>query len=520
MPWTGARPDARGLWSLPLGARKRQFRRICLAMNIQPISTKAAETDADAIVVGIYSKRPLTGAAAEIDAATGGLIRRLVERQEIVGKPYELTPLHGPSGVRAPLVLIVGCGETEGFDRGMAYRVSAAAARQLAARRRNRVAFYLDLPAQPQLLEAAVAGAIVGSQGADLYRAEKNRHPFGTLLWASAASGPLESGRIMGESINLTRELVNQPPDDMYPESFAARAASVGLEAGLQTEIWDLARLQTERCGSLLAVAKGSSREPRLVILRYRGGPTDQAPLALVGKGVTFDSGGLSIKPSDGMLYMKCDMAGAATVLGAMQAIARLKLPLNVIGLAGLVENMTGPAAMKLGDVLRARNDRTIEVHNTDAEGRLVLADVLSVAVDAGASRIVDLATLTGACVVALGNDVAGMMTNDEAWCSEIAGAARACGEFAWQLPMYPFYRDQINSEVADIKNMGDGRAGGAITAAKFLEEFVAGKPWTHIDIAGPAFLEKPKPWQDAGGTGAFVRTLVELARVVAKTPA
>ena len=393
-------------------------------MNIQAVPHKAAEADADALVIGIFTQRPLAGAAAEIDAAAGGLIRRLIERQEITGKAFELTPLYGPPGVRAPLVLIVGCGEFDSFDRGMAYRVAAAAARQLAAKPRSRVAFFLDLPAQAAVIESAVAGAIVGCHGTDLYRAEKKRHPFESLVWPSSASGSLESGRILGESINLTCELVNEPPDEIYPESFAARAASVGLAAGLQTEIWDEARLKTERCGSLLAVAKGSSREPRLVIQRYRGGPPDQAPLALVGKGVTFDSGGLSIKPSDGMLHMKCDMAGAATVLGAMNAIARLKLPLNVIGLAGLVENMTGPAAMKLGDVLRARNGRTIEVHNTDAEGRLVLADVLSVAVDAGAARIVDLATLTGACVVALGTDVAGLMTNDEAWCGEIAACA------------------------------------------------------------------------------------------------
>jgi leucyl aminopeptidase len=213
------------------------------------------------------------------------------------------------------------------------------------------------------------------------------------------------------------------------------------------------------------------------------------------------------------MKTMKCDMAGAATVMGAMQAIARLKLRVNVMGLMGLVENMPGPGAMKLGDVLKARNGRTIEVQNTDAEGRLVLADVLDVAVERKAARIVDLATLTGACVVALGNDVAGLMTNDQTWCDAVAAAARTCGEPAWQLPMFPEYAEQIKSDVADIKNVGDGRWGGAITAAKFLEEFVAGVPWVHIDIAGPAFLEKSKSWIDGGASGAFVRTLVEIAR-------
>jgi leucyl aminopeptidase len=235
--------------------------------------------------------------------------------------------------------------------------------------------------------------------------------------------------------------------------------------------------------------------------------------LALVGKGVTFDSGGLSIKPTDGMKTMKCDMAGAATVLGALRAIALLKLPIQVIGLCGLVENMLSGDSYKLGDVLKARNGKTIEVLNTDAEGRLVLADVLDVAVQRGATKIIDLATLTGACVVALGNDVAGAMSNDPAWCETVLQAATVCGEPAWQLPMFKEYAEQIKSEVADIKNVGDGRWGGAITAAKFLEEFVAGKPWTHLDIAGPAFLESAKPHLDAGGSGAFVRTLVEIAR-------
>jgi len=235
--------------------------------------------------------------------------------------------------------------------------------------------------------------------------------------------------------------------------------------------------------------------------------------LALVGKGVTFDSGGLSIKSSEGMKTMKLDMSGAATVLGAMHAISRLKLPINVVGLMGLVENLVSGDSYKLGDVLTARNGKTIEVLNTDAEGRLVLADVLCVAVDQGADKIIDLATLTGACVVALGEDVAGLMTNDQAWCDVVSQAAADCGERAWQLPMFPEYSEQIKSPVADIKNIGEGRWGGAITAAKFLEEFVDGKPWTHIDIAGPAFAEKDKPHQDGGGTGAFVRTLVEVAR-------
>ena len=350
--------------------------------------------------------------------------------------------------------------------------------------------------------------------GQDLYREEKKRHPFDKLLWSSENAEAISNGRIVGESVNLTRQLVNSPADDIYPETFAERAAEIAGASGLEIEVWDEKRLKAERCGALLAVAKGSSRPARLVILRYGGGTKDGPVLAIVGKGVTFDSGGLSLKPSEGMLTMKCDKAGACTMLGAMQAIAALKLPLNVIGIAGLVENMVGPSAMKLGDVLVARNGRTIEVHNTDAEGRLVLADSLALAVDLGATKIVDLATLTGACVVALGIEVAGVMTNDQNWCDAVVAAARSAGEPIWQLPMYAeVYDELIKSEVADIKNVGEGRWGGAITAAKFLEQFVGQTPWAHIDIAGPAFRDKPKPWCDAGASGQFVRTLIELAR-------
>ncbi|HEY2882895.1 MAG TPA: leucyl aminopeptidase, partial [Pirellulales bacterium] len=306
---------------------------------------------------------------------------------------------------------------------------------------------------------------------------------------------------------------------EIYPESFANRAAEVAKQCGLQCEVWDQAKLERERCGSLLAVGRGSDRESRLVILKYSGAKSSAAKpqaetLALVGKGVTFDSGGLSLKPTDGMLTMKCDMAGAATVLGTMQAIAQMKLPINVVGLMGLVENMTGPAAFKLGDVLTARSGKTIEVHNTDAEGRLVLADVLNVALDSKPARMIDLATLTGACVVALGTETVGAMTNNQPWCDAVLEAARRAGEPMWQLPMTPeIYDEHIKSEVADIKNVGDGRWGGAISAAKFLEQFVGETPWTHLDIAGPAFYDKPKPWLDGGASGCMLRTLVEVAR-------
>src|SRR5262249_23252885 len=410
-------------------------------MKVSLLESPIAQAVVDAIVVGVFLDEkpgdPKAGdAMAEVDRANGGLLTKLSERQEITGKKYELTTLLAPLGISAGQLLIVGLGEREKFDAGVAFRAAGAAAKQLSGKKRAKVAFFLGDTKAGQT-EAAVAGAIVGCEGQDLYRAEKKRHPFVEILWNGTDEATFERGRIIGESMNLTRRLVNEPPQEIYPESFAARAAEVAAASGMGCEIWDQARLEKERCGSLLAVARGSSRPPRLVILRYRGASADAPTLAIVGKGVTFDSGGLSLKPTDGMLTMKCDMAGAATMLGAVQAIARLKLPINVVGLAGLVENMTGPAAYKLGDVLTARNGRTIEVHNTDAEGRLVLADVLNVAVETGVAKIVDLATLTGACVVALGTETVGVMTNEQAWCDAVLDAARRTGESAWQLPMF-----------------------------------------------------------------------------------
>lgn len=482
-------------------------------MQIQLADKSTKEIAADALVVGVYSDSGLSPAAKEINTAMGGVLERLRSSGEITGKPSELLTLWEPSGVAARQIVVLGWGDSGKLERGGIFRACSAAAKLIAGKQRGTIAFCLDAGWAAGLAESAVAGAIVGCHGQDLYRAQKNRHPFQTVVFQHADAAALESGTILGASQNLARKLVNEPPSEMYPESFALAATRVAQEGNFDIEIWDEDRLAAERCGSLLAVARGSARPPRLVILNYRGGAADGPTLGLVGKGVTFDSGGLSLKPTDGMKTMKCDMAGAATVLAALRAIALLKLPINVSGYCGLVENMVSGDSYKLGDVLRARNGKTIEVLNTDAEGRLVLADVLDVAVERGVARIIDLATLTGACLVALGNDVAGIMSNDGGWCQSVLDCAGAVGEQAWQLPMFKEYGDQIKSEVADIKNVGDGRWGGAITAAKFLEEFVAGKPWAHLDIAGPAFLESPKPWLDAGGTGTYVRTLVEVAR-------
>lgn len=479
-------------------------------MKVTSTSTLPEDVNADALIVGIWSDGTLTAAARHVDEVGKGVISGLISRREATGRLYELTPLHGVAGFATPLVLVVGLGEAAKFDEGAAYRTAAAATRQLSGKVRNTVVSYLG-DAGPKHAAAAIAGALAGTVGTDLYKREKKRFAFEQLLWHGADAAAIERGTILGDAVNLARRLVNEPADVLYPETFVAKAKAIAEAEGLKYEIWDLPKLTAERCHSLCSVAKGSDRPPRLFIVEYMGGKKGDAPIALVGKGVTFDSGGLSLKPNDGMLTMKCDMTGAATMIAVVQAAARLKLPVNLIGYTGLVENMLGGSAMKLGDVLTARSGKTIEVLNTDAEGRLVLADVLNVALDRSPAKIIDLATLTGACVVALGNDTVGAFTNDQAWCDALLAASRTTGEPVWQLPMFPEYSDHIKSEIADIKNTGDGRWGGAITAAKFLEEFVGGTPWVHLDIAGPAFYEKPRPWSDVGGSGCMVRMLVEL---------
>ncbi|QGJ71154.1 putative cytosol aminopeptidase [Planctomycetales bacterium 10988] len=479
-----------------------------LLTDSQPMS----DATGNVLILGVYQSGELPPAAEAFEKQTEGLLGRLREQDEFCGKLGEMVVLFEVPSLKVSKVVLLGMGEREDLDQAAAFRLGATISKKLAAKPLDRMVVDLDEWTTP-LVESALAGLMVGCENASLYQAEKKRFPIQEVVWRHATPGALESAKMLGESINLTRRLVNQPPEDLYPETFAQTAEEVARMADLEIEVWDQERLTEEKCGALLAVARGSARPPRLIILRHMGAEKDSPIMALVGKGVTFDSGGLSLKPSESMLNMKADMAGGATVLGAMQAIGWLKLPVNAIGVIGLVENMPGSQAYKLGDVLTSRNGKTIEVHNTDAEGRLVLADALDVACEQGADHLIDLATLTGACVVALGLEVAGVMSNDDEWQEIFLEAAKTSGEYAWPLPMFPEYRDQIRGTIADIKNVGNGRWGGAITAGKFLQEFVGDTPWVHVDIAGPSFIEKATDWQDTGGSGAFVRTLVEIAR-------
>ncbi|MEO1614878.1 MAG: leucyl aminopeptidase [Planctomycetota bacterium] len=473
-----------------------------------------ANFDCDIAIVGICDNGTLSPAATALNEATGGVIRRMVDHGSVSTDEGELLTIPGPrqlsdSGKGPAMILIVGCGNQEKLDRDRIFRLTSQAVRSVVAKPTKSLLIALPELCEAATADASVAGALFALEGQAIYRTKPALHCPEQIAWMGVASDVIDRGQTIGESINLTRRLVNEPAAMIYPESLAERASEMAAEVGLSAEIWDEDELAVERCRGILAVGSGSAKPPRLLILRHNGGPTNEPPIAIVGKGVTFDSGGLSIKPSDGMVDMKCDMGGAATVIGTMHAIAKLGLKKNVIGLCGMAENMVSGTSYKLGDVIETRSGKTIEILNTDAEGRVVLADTLDVAIEQKPSKMVDLATLTGACMVALGNEVTGLMTNNQSVGDELLAAAADEGEPAWQLPMFELYDEKVKSKVADIKNIGEGRWGGAITAAKFLENFVGDTPWVHLDIAGPAFADSPKPYRDAGATGVMVRTLI-----------
>lgn len=476
--------------------------------------TPVEELNADWLIVPLAQDSVLDPVVSDLDRSLNGLVSGLRASGDTTGKLAELTTHFGPRGITSKRLLLVGMGTSQSMTRATVNDAIAAALRSISSRKFDRVAILL--PRQLGLLDAyagtiaVICGAAQGCYGPGVRKSEPSRHvPGEIVLIGQPSPTAMQRGIAEAEAVAMARELVNLPPNDLYPETFADRARSI--VPNVQCEVWDEDRLAQERMGAILGVARAASRPPRLAILRYmNGGPAPT--LAYVGKGVTFDSGGLSLKTNDQMVDMKCDMAGAATVLAAIQAIARLDVKVNLIGVLPLVENMPGGRAMKLGDVLTARNGKTIEVLNTDAEGRLILADALSYAVDQGASHIVDLATLTGACMVALGTEIAGLLSNNDGWADRVRTAVLRAGERAWPLPMDSDFDESIRSKVADIKNVGANRYGGAIIGAKFLQQFVGNVPWAHLDIAGPAWSDHDSAWRDAGGTGAFVRSLIELA--------
>lgn len=492
---------------------------------MQPVAqfTDLAEVQAAWLLIGVWEQDSFGAAAAALDARLGNALTRLREKGDITGKANEITSLLDPRGIAAERLLVVGLGQRAKADRASLHDAAAAAARVVTGKKHSRLAFALPegFPSLSweEVTWAVGVGLIQGSYGPGLRKSKPERFPPDEILLVApptAAAAEIRAGaaraRIEGQAVQFARELVNTPPDDLYPETFVQRVWDATAGTAIECEVLDERQLEAERMGAILGVARGSDRPPRLVVLRYRRGKNGRT-LGLVGKGVTFDSGGLSLKTNEQMVDMKCDMSGAATVLAALVAAAEEELPVNLLGVLPLVENLPSGRAMKLGDVLRTRNGKTIEVVNTDAEGRLILADALVYAVDQKVDHLVDLATLTGSCMIALGTQVAGLMGNNEAWSEQVLAAAQRAGERAWPLPMFSLFDEMIKSQVADMKNTGGSRYGGAITGAKLLEQFVGEVPWAHLDIAGPAWAEHESATRDAGGTGCFVRTLVELAR-------
>ncbi|MDT7806981.1 MAG: leucyl aminopeptidase [Acidobacteriota bacterium] len=498
-------------------------------MEIQTSSGRPAELDVQALAVAVFKDEGADeGFLKELDAATGGLVRSVLESEEMKGKEGETVYLHlssGGGGVRAKRLLLVGVGDRAEYRAAQVSQFAGASVRALRSRNVKTVGLVSRLDGDAALAaSAAVEGAIIGLFEPDKYRTiEKEERIVERLVVVSegAADEELrrgaEHGRVVGESVNFTRDLSNEPGAYMTPTIMAERAQEIANQFGLQIDVLDQARMEQEGMGALLSVARGSDEPPKMMILTYMPEGHQQVEegedyLALVGKGITFDTGGISIKPSENMELMKYDMTGGATVLGVMRAVAQLKPPIPILGVVPSTENMPSGKATKPGDVVRAMSGKTIEVINTDAEGRLILADAVSYAKKLGATRVIDMATLTGAVSIALGDVNTGILGTDQQLIDEVIESGREVGEKFWQLPLDKEYTKQIKSDIADIKNVG-GRKAGTITAAAFIKEFADGLSWAHLDIAGTAWGDEAKPFRSKGPTGVAVRTLLNFIR-------
>lgn len=492
-------------------------------MEVKADARKFHEVECDALVVAVYEgEKPDGGALAELDKRSGGVITSLIETGELTGKAGETAYVHNPGDISAKRLLLIGAGKLEEFKPDNVRRMAGTAARFLRGKNVRRFAFLRrsQIPLG-ESVQAAVEGAMIALYDPDKYKtSDKEERIIEELILATTEGDTdelqrgVERGRILAEATNFARDLVNEPANLLTPTELARRAEEVAQTFGLEIDVLDEARMKELGMGSLLGVSQGSAEPAKLIVLNYTPNTEAQETIAIVGKGLTFDTGGISIKPSEGMEKMKYDMAGGATTIAAMRAIAQLKPGINVIGLVGAVENMPGGRAQRPGDVVRSMAGKTIEVINTDAEGRLVLADVLAYACKLGATKIVDLATLTGAVSIALGDVYVAALGNNQDWTNAVIEAGRRAGEKIWELPLDKDYREQIKSDIADIKNVG-GRRAGTITAAYFLREFVGDTPWVHLDIAGTAWNDNKKSYLAAGPTGICVRTL---ARLVSET--
>jgi leucyl aminopeptidase len=483
------------------------------------------QADVDLLFVPLFQRDETSQDLAGLDEATGGEMSRAIGSGEFSAKPYEVlvTPVRG-KGYKARRIGLVGAGKRADATPERLRRIAATCG--YAARKRSvkSVGFVVRAGLDVRVAVQAAADGLSAAEfdGATYKRRDEDdgRYPGQWIVVAPGAEPSLlrdavAHGRTIGESANAARELANEPANVLTPRVFADRVAAMSSAVGLEVEVLNEDEIRALKMGLLLGVAQGSVEPPRLIVIRHEPAGAPASPvLALVGKGITFDTGGISIKPADGMERMKDDMAGGAAVAAAMRALALLKAPFRVMAVIPTTENMPGGRATRPGDVLTSANGKTVEVINTDAEGRLILGDALWYAQRQGATHLVDVATLTGACVVALGRVASGLFGSPDAWVETVRAAATRAGDRVWALPVFDDYREQLRSEIADMVNSA-GRPAGAITAACFLKEFVEDRPWAHLDIAGTAWAEERKPYQPKGATGVAVRVLTELGMTV-----
>ncbi|MBI4187433.1 MAG: leucyl aminopeptidase [Chloroflexi bacterium] len=499
-------------------------------MDIRAIAGDIVQTKADAIIVDFFEgTERLDGDIGRIDKALDGGISQLISQGEVKGKLNEVTIVHTLGKLPASRVAVVGLGKQAELSLDRIRGAMAEVCRRLREKGAADIATAAlgagaDGISPDSAARDIAEGALLGVYSFRKHMTKEAEHgeiKQLTIVASDKASlSSLQSGgsqgKILAEATNLARDMVNEPANYMTPTRMAEVALELARTYGLKATILEREQMQELGMGALLGVAQGSKQPPKLITLLYKGRDSVGVDITLVGKGITFDSGGISIKPSEGMADMKGDMAGGAVVLAAISAIAQLRPKLNVMAIAPAAENMPGGSALKPGDVVTAMNGKTVEIISTDGEGRLILADALCYARQQGARFIVDVATLTGACRVALGDVYSGAFGNDQDLVSRLIAAGAESGELFWQLPMHELYREQLKSEVADLKNVGN-RWGGAITAAHFLAEFVGDTPWVHLDIAGTGMLDKERGYWAKGGTGIAVRTLTAFVLSVAK---
>ncbi|EJL31968.1 leucyl aminopeptidase [Brevibacillus sp. BC25] len=475
----------------------------------------------DELIVPLWKGEEISQVYPELDEAFGGSLSGLQQDKEITGEAKEITVVHGMNNVAAKKLLIVGMGEPGKFDFVAARNAWGRAAKTVVGKGNGKTVV-IDLPTTEHLSADRLAQAVTESFGLAEYnyegyrqKAKRESDPIATvqILSADADASLVQAGVARGSALvsgtNLARTLVNEPANYLTPRALKNAMVEVAERYGMTVEVMEKAKLEELGMGGVLSVAKGSELEPYVVVVKYQGRDTWDDVIGLIGKGVTFDTGGISIKPVAGMEDMKSDMGGAATMIGALEALGQIKPKVNVLAVVGTVENMPSGTAFRPGDVITTMSGKTVEIITTDAEGRLVLADCITYAKEQGVSCLVDAATLTGGIVVALGHFCSGAMTNDNALLDELMKAADVAGERLWQLPTFDEYRSLNKSRFADLKNSG-GRYGHGIIGGVFLQEFVGDTPWVHLDIAGTAYTASAGDMQPAGGTGAMTRTIVE----------